>query len=162
MRFGPILARGLALALGWAALSAPVLAEASVANRGELVSLEIRSAERSHRFRVELAETPAQQTRGLMHRTSLPRNGGMLFPFPFPRVATFWMKNTLIPLDLIFIRADGRIAGIAANARPHSLEIISSGEPVAAVLEIAGGRAARLGIRPGDNVSWSRLGPAAP
>ena len=77
----------------------------------------------------------------------------MIFPFPQPRMASFWMRNTLIPLDMIFIRADGTIARIAAKTVPHSLEPVSSGEPVAAVLEIAGGRAAELGIGEGDRVS---------
>ena len=79
---------------------------------------------------------------------------GMIFPYDPPREVAFWMKNTLIPLDMIFIRADGTIAGIAANTVPLSLEPVPSVEPVVAVLEIAGGRAAELGIKPGDRVEW--------
>ena len=109
---------------------------------------------KSHRFMVEVAATPADQQRGLMFRQSLAPDAGMIFPMPPAEVATFWMKNTLIPLDLIFVRADGRIANIAANATPMSLAMISASEPVTAVLEIAGGRAAELGIRPGDTVRW--------
>lgn len=107
-----------------------------------------------HRFVVEVAATPADQERGLMFRDKLAPDAGMIFPMPRPEVATFWMKNTLIPLDLVFVRADGKIANIAANARPMSLALISASEPVTAVLEIAGGRAAELGIEPGDKVSW--------
>lgn len=91
-----------------------------------------------------------------MHRQSVAPDRGMLFPYNPPQTASFWMKNTLIPLDLIFIRPDGTIGRIADNAVPLSLEPIPSLEPVSAVLEIAGGRAAELGITPGDRVSWMR------
>ena len=120
----------------------------------DLVPLEIRSATGTHLFTVEVARTPDEQAQGLMFRTALAADEGMIFPFPRPRVASFWMRNTLIPLDMIFIRADGTIARIAANTVPHSEEGVSSGEPVAAVLEIRGGRAAELGIREGDRVTW--------
>ena len=90
----------------------------------------------------------------MMWRRSIAPDRGMLFPYATPDYLAFWMKNTLIPLDLIFIRADGTIARIAANAPPHSLGRIEAGEPVTAVLEIAGGRAAELGIAPGDRVEW--------
>ena len=89
-----------------------------------------------------------------MYRKSLGPAEGMIFPYDPPQDVGFWMKNTLIPLDMIFIRADGTIARIAANTVPHSLEPNVSGEPVAAVLEIRGGRAAELGIKPGDRVEW--------
>lgn len=104
-------------------------------------------------FNVEVARTAAEQRRGLMFRQSLPPSGGMLFPFDPPQTATFWMKDTYIPLDMVFIRADGTIARIAANTTPLSLDPVGAGEAVAAVLEIAGGEAARAGIRPGDRVS---------
>jgi uncharacterized membrane protein (UPF0127 family) len=90
-----------------------------------------------------------------MFRSALAADEGMIFPFPQPRMASFWMRNTLIPLDMIFIRADGTIARIAAETVPHSEEGVGSGEPVAAVLEIRGGRAAELGIGEGDRVVWS-------
>jgi len=83
-----------------------------------------------------------------MYRTSLPKHGGMIFPMASPRWASFWMKNTLIPLDMIFIRADGHIARIAANTVPESLNTVESGEPVIAVLEIIGGGAEKDGIKP--------------
>lgn len=89
----------------------------------------------------------------MMFRRSVARNHGMIFPMDPPRMASFWMQNTLIPLDIIFIRADGRIARIA-TAKPLDLTSVPSGEPVAAVLEIRGGRARQLGIRPGDRVRW--------
>lgn len=111
-----------------------------------VVPLEIRAGGRVHRFKVELAQTADEQSYGLMNRTALGPDEGMLFPFSPPRPASFWMKDTLIPLDMIFVRADGSIARIAANTVPHSLESVAVGEPVAAVLEIAGGRAAELGI----------------
>jgi uncharacterized protein len=120
----------------------------------ELVPLEIESGGRRHRFTVEVAATPEEQARGLMFRQALGPEEGMIFPFPQPRPASFWMKNTLIPLDMLFIRADGTIARIAANTIPHSLEPVAVGEPVAAVLEISGGRAAALGVREGDRVTW--------
>lgn len=107
-----------------------------------------------HRFTVEVARTPEEQARGLMNRTSLPANGGMLFPFATPKFASFWMKNTFIPLDMIFIRADGSIDRIAENTIPESLEPVVSGGEVAAVLELAGGTAARLGIDESARVTW--------
>ncbi|MFM7027102.1 MAG: DUF192 domain-containing protein [Chakrabartia sp.] len=112
------------------------------------------AAGQTHKFQVEVAATDAQQERGLMFRPTLAPDAGMIFPMKPARFATFWMKNTLIPLDMVFIRADGRIARIAAQTVPYSLMPVDSGEPVAAVLELAGGRAAELGIAPGDRVRW--------
>ena len=89
----------------------------------------------------------------MMYRRSVAPNRGMLFPYSPPQTVGFWMKNTLIPLDLVFIRADGTIARIATGV-PHSLDSLSSYEPVVAVLEIGGGRAAQLGIREGDRVAY--------
>jgi uncharacterized protein len=129
-------------------------AESRAASGLELVRLEVRSGGRVHPFTVEVARSEAEQARGLMFREQLAGNAGMIFPFSPPRPASFWMKNTLIPLDMIFIRADGTIARVAANTVPHSLEPVGVSEPVAAVLEIAGGRAAQLGIREGDRVTW--------
>jgi len=119
------------------------------------VPLSIATKSGKVAFRVEVARTSEEQARGLMYRTSLAEDRGMIFPMTPPRFASFWMKNTYIPLDLIFIRADGSIARIAANAVPEDLSPIPSGEPVAAVLEIAGGGAARHGIVEGDRVSWA-------
>jgi len=118
------------------------------------VPLTIRTAKGELAYRVEVARTAQEQARGLMYRTSLPDHGGMIFPMTPPREASFWMKNTYIPLDMIFIRADGTIARIAANAVPEDLSPVESGEPVAAVLEIVGGGAAANGIAEGDVVVW--------
>jgi uncharacterized protein len=119
-----------------------------------LTPLTITTPKARHVFKVEMARTPDEQERGLMFRPSIDANGGMLFPFAMPRVASFWMKNTQAPLDMIFIRPDGSIARIAENTIPYSLTPVTSGEPVTAVLEIAGGRAAALGIGEGDKVTW--------
>ena len=113
----------------------------------------------TRRFTAEVAGTAAAQAQGLMYRTDLKPDGGMLFwPYPPeggpPRAASFWMKNTPTPLDIIFIRADGTIARIAENTIPFSEAQVQSGEPIAAVLEVVGGRAAELGVSEGDKVSW--------
>lgn len=139
--------------------AAPFAAKAIAVAR---VPLTIETRNGLRHYRVELADDPDEQTRGLMFRTALPRDGGMIFPFPRPQRATFWMKNTLIPLDLIFIRSDGTIARVAANATPLSLDLIDAGEPVAAVLEIRGGGAAEDGIASGDVVRWRAAGRRTP
>lgn len=118
--------------------------------------LTIESSGKTHRFTVEVAETGEQQAQGLMFRKTLAPDHGMVFPRDPPGDASFWMKNTLIPLDIIFIRTDGTIARIAENTVPMSLDPVPSLEPVGAVLEIAGGRSAELGIKAGDKVRWSR------
>lgn len=127
------------------------------ANGLSIVPLEVRTASgKRHKFRVEVARTESEQARGLMFRDSLASDAGMIFPMDPPRTASFWMKNTVIPLDIIFVRPDGAIARIAAETIPYSLDPVESGEPVSAVLEIAGGRAAELGIAEGDKVTWPR------
>ena len=120
------------------------------------VPLTVESKGKTHRFIVEVARTAEEQATGLMNRSTLAPGRGMIFPFETPRPASFWMKNTLIPLDIIFIRADGTIANVEANTVPMSLEGVNSVGTVAAVLEIAGGRAAELGIAAGDRVDWTR------
>jgi uncharacterized protein len=118
------------------------------------VPLTIKAGGKTHRFNVEVARTPEEQQRGLMFRTSIAPDGGMIFPMAPPRVAKFWMKNCPIPQDWIFIRADGTIARLIENTIPYSLDPQGPDEPVAAVLEIAGGRAAELGITEDSTVSW--------
>ena len=146
----------LACSAGPAANKAEPVAAARTAPSGlDLVTLTIQSGGRSHVFRVEVARTADQQAQGLMNRRSLAPDAGMLFPFDPPRPASFWMRNTLIPLDMIFIRPDGAIARVAANTVPLSETPVAVAEPVTAVLELRGGRAAALGIREGDRVSWS-------
>lgn len=127
----------------------PALSEAGL----QQVPLTVASATGTHRFVVEVARTPQEQQRGMMFRQSVAPNRGMIFPYDPPQPVAFWMKNTLIPLDIIYVRADGTIAQIT-TATPQSLEAIPSSEPIALVLEIGGGRAAELGIKPGDRVSW--------
>lgn len=119
-----------------------------------VVPLTITSQGKVHRFRVELAQTPAQQAQGLMFRTKLGPNEGMLFPMNPPRPAGFWMRNTVIPLDLLFVAPDGTVLNIAANAKPYDETKLQSAGPVKAVLELPGGRAAELGIVAGDKVEW--------
>ena len=119
------------------------------------VTLCISSTKTTRAFNVEVAETSAQQAKGLMFRTELADNAGMIFPFPEPRIASFWMKNTVIPLDIIFIRANGTIESIADNTIPYSTIPVEAGEPVVAVLELRGGLAAELGIAAGDTVKWA-------
>lgn len=143
---------------GCGAAPQPANSQANAAAATTVVT--ITSANGPHRFTVELARSADAQERGLMFRTELAPDAGMLFaPYPPeggpPRVATFWMKNTPIPLDIVFIRADGSIARIATNTVPFSEDRVSSDEPVAAVLELAGGRADALGIAEGDKASWT-------
>lgn len=139
-------------------LALPVAAcgdkDASAAAKANTIPLTIERAGKAHRFNVEVARTEAEQEQGLMLRMRLSDDGGMLFPFPKPRIATFWMKNTLIPLDMIFVRADGSIDRIAENTIPESLEPVASGGEVAAVLELAGGTSAKLGLDETAKVTW--------
>ena len=135
-------------------MSTPGVAGQSASQSRETLKIRTLSG-KSHIFRIEVARSEAEQARGLMFRETLAPDAGMIFPMAPPRFASFWMKNTLIPLDMIFIRADGSIAAIAAETIPYSLAPVGSGEPVAAVFEIAGGRAAQLGIAEDDMVVWN-------
>ncbi|MFG1299072.1 DUF192 domain-containing protein [Xanthobacter sp. V3C-3] len=146
-------ALGLILAVAAPAGIAP--GPFAVAAAAELEALEITSSTGVVTFEVEVARTDEQRTTGLMYRKSLGERAGMLFDFKVDQPVYMWMKNTYIPLDMLFIRADGSIARIAAMTTPLSTETISSGEPVRAVLEIAGGQARKLGIKPGDRVAHS-------
>ena len=105
-----------------------------------------------HAFTVEVAVTPASRQRGLMHRRSLAPDAGMLFDYGRATPAAMWMKNTFIPLDMLFIDGDGLILKIAERTVPHSLDMVASDGPARAVLELNAGTAARLGIRTGDRV----------
>lgn len=118
-----------------------------------LEDLEVVTASGTvHRFRVEIADDEAERQHGLMNRPKMDRDRGMLFEFPSEQIRSFWMKNTYIPLDIIYIARDGRIVSIAANTTPFSEAPIPSEGPANGVLEINGGLAAELGIRPGDTV----------
>ena len=105
-----------------------------------------------HRFRVEVADTHRERSRGLMYRTELAADAGMLFDFERERPVAMWMVNTFIPLDMLFIDARGTVVRIAENTEPRSRRHIESGEPVLAVLELGGGTAAALGLSAGDRV----------
>lgn len=121
--------------------------------------LFIDSLSGTHNFQVEMAVTPEEQSRGLMFRMDIGAEEGMLFPFDRSRQASFWMKNTFISLDMLFIARDGTIANIAAQTKPQTLESYTSGRRrVKAVLEIRGGLAKELGIKAGDTVHHKVFG----
>jgi uncharacterized protein len=144
---------------------APALAQQQ-ARPLELASFPRTSLEITHRggdhgarkfqFEVWIADTPVRAEQGLMFVSDLPATMGMVFPLDTPRVETMWMKNTYIELDMLFIGADGRVTKIIERAVPMSLETLSSDAPVAAVLELRGGEAARLGLQRGDTVTWNK------
>jgi uncharacterized protein len=140
-RRGLLAALALGVGAGGSAWAAP-----------KLETVEVVASRGRARFQVEIAATLAEQKRGLMFRKSLAPDRGMLFTYKRPQPAAYWMKNTLIPLDIIYIQPDGRILSIVRNARPHDETPLPSGGLVLGVLEIAGGRAAQLGILPGDRV----------
>jgi uncharacterized protein len=120
----------------------------------EVIPLTVLRGNTRLAFKVEVAKGPFEQARGLMFRTAMGADEGMLFPMNPPRMASFWMRNTVISLDLIFVGPDGRILNIAADAVPYDENHHYSAGPVKAVLELNGGRAAALGILPGDKVEW--------
>jgi len=119
-----------------------------------VIPLTISQNGKVHRFRVEVAATQVQQERGLMFREKMGPDEGMIFPLDPPRETSFWMKNTVLPLDIIFIGPDRRITNLSANAEPFSLEPRMSDDLTGAVLELNGGRLAQLGFTPGAKVAW--------
>ena len=120
----------------------------------EIVPLTVTSGDQRHDFKVEVARSPKEQNQGLMFRTELGPDEGMIFPRNPPGIASFWMKNTPLPLDIIFVGKDGKVLNIAANTVPYSTEPVSAIGMTSLVFEIAGGRAAELGIKAGDLVEW--------
>jgi len=120
----------------------------------EVIDLVVERGAKKLAFKVELAASPETQARGLMFRTELGDFEGMLFPSPVPQPRSFWMKNTPLSLDIIFIGMDGRVQNIAANTTPYSLDSVKSDGVASAVLELRAGRAAALGIVPGDKVTY--------
>ncbi len=120
------------------------------------VTLCIKSGAKTRSFTAEVAASPKQQAQGLMFRQEIADDEGMIFPFPELRVASFWMKNTVIPLDIIFIKANGSIESIAENTTPYSTDSVTAGAPVAAVLELRGGLTSELGIKAGDIITWKQ------
>jgi uncharacterized protein len=120
--------------------------------------LTIKSQSSEFRFEVEIADNPVAREKGLMFRQMLAPNAGMLFLYPSEQNVAFWMKNTLIPLDMLFIAGDGHILRIEKSAAPLSETPIPSGGPVKAVLEVNGGLTDQLGVRQGDRIAFPGLG----
>jgi len=143
---------GFVLAAALSACAATAATEPPRVVMLKVEPLEIVTPAGRTKLQVEVADTPATRERGLMYRKSLAPDRGMLFDFKAPQPVAFWMHDTLIPLDLVFIRADGTVLSIARNARPMDETPISSGGPIRGVLEIAGGRAAQIGVLPGDRI----------
>lgn len=142
--------RSTVAALGVAALTIAGVLAVTTQSSGSTATLV--TSKGRFPIEVEVADTPGQREVGLMNRESLPHDTGMLFDFGQTRDVDMWMKNTLIPLDMLFLDETGRIVRIGANAQPLSLDLISSGGPVRYVLEINGGAAARYGATRGDRL----------
>ena len=153
--FAPVLRRaGAALAV--LAVAAPL---AACSDEGKLV---LHTATGDHNFNVEVVDTPESRAEGLMFRQELADDAGMLFDFQQEREVSFWMRNTFIPLDMIFVGSDGVVKTIHVNARPQDPTSIPSQVPVQFVLEIPGGRSEEIGLKPGDSMEHARVGaPAA-
>jgi uncharacterized membrane protein (UPF0127 family) len=146
----PLLALGLVLVF-LVGLTAPALADDSHA--------VLHTKKGDFTFKIEVVDTEVGRERGLMGRKVLAPDAGMLFDFLTPQPVAFWMKDTLIPLDMVFIARDGVVKSIHADARPLDLTPIPSDGPVQFVLEIAGGRAAEIGLEPGDRMDEARVKP---
>jgi len=163
--------RGIALGLLFASAACAIVslpacksdgqkaAPAATASAPASARVAIDTGERKVVFRVEVALTPEEHARGLMYRTRLAADAGMVFVFQEPEIQRFWMKNTLIPLDMIFIGADNRIVGVVENAAPETEDERRVGAPSQYVLEIGGGLAARLGIHAGERVDFQGVLP---
>lgn len=149
----------LASGAGTPAIDAAWAQQAASARISPLV---IRTSDgKTHQFKVEIAATPDERAKGLMFRRSLAPDAGMLFDFGRTEPVAMWMKNTLIPLDMLFVASDGAIVNIAQRTVPESLTPIPSAKPVRFVLEVAGGSASRLGIKPGDKLIHPLIGNTA-
>lgn len=120
----------------------------------------LHTAKGAFAFTLEIADTPAAREKGLMFRTSLAPDAGMLFDYHSEQQTSFWMQNTLIPLDMIFVGADGTVRTIHVNARPLDTTSIPSEVPIRFVLEIAGGRSVEIGLKVGDRMEQARVGTA--
>ena len=132
------------------------LGYANVKDKKYMPTLTIQTQDNlSYKFKIEVADTPAERSYGLMNRTDLKPNAGMLFVFEDVSFQEFWMKDTLIPLDILFIDAHGKITHIVENAKPNDLTPLPSGGPVKAALEILGGQSGKLGIKKGDLVKYN-------
>ena len=142
-----------------AAFAALVLMAAAPVRAGGLETLQIVTASGAHDFQVEIARDEESRARGLMNRRFLPADRGMLFEFDREAPVAFWMKNTYIPLDMIFISPKGVVTNVVANAEPLSERTIPSGPPCIAVLELNGGAAAAIGVKVGDTVRHAFFKP---
>jgi uncharacterized membrane protein (UPF0127 family) len=161
--------RGIALGLFWAGAVCALASLPACKSDGQKAAptsaaaaaprVTIDTGGRQVVFRVEVARTPEEHARGLMYRTQLAADAGMVFVFAEPQIQRFWMKNTLIPLDMIFIGADRRVVGVVENAAPETEDERLVGAPSQYVLEIAGGLSARLGIRAGQPVDLQAVLP---
>ena len=146
---------GLAVGLALGALASPARADCS------LDQVDLKGDWGRASFRVEIADDEQERAKGLMNRQHLDRNAGMLFLYETPQSVAFWMHNTLIPLDMVFIGPDGVVTSVHAEAKPLDETPIPGGDGVLAVLEINGGLAAKLGIKPGTQVRHPGFGSAA-
>jgi len=159
-----VLMKRFILSVLFLSLVSPALAQTSkddVVDFGEPVPLTIVSKDSKHVFQIERAISLDQQARGMMFRESMDPDSGMLFEFDEPKIATIWMKNTPLPLDIIFVRSNGKILKIEHMAQPYKLRSASSEAIVAAVLELQGGRSKELGIMPGDLIQHEFFGTQA-
>ena len=152
--------KGFAAALRSVAVTA-FLAATAGSTLAQENQLTLRTATGEYKFNVEVVDTNESRAQGLMFRTELADDAGMLFDFKEERKVSFWMQNTLIPLDMIFIGADGVVDKVHVNARPQDPTSIPSGVPVQFVLEIPGGRSVETGLKPGDTVDHDRIVKAA-
>lgn len=139
-----------------AACNDPFVDEAVAATpaRLDIVTVRIEAGKTVHSYKAEVARTPEQQAQGLMYRKAMARNAGMIFLFPEPRMASFWMANTYLPLDIIFISPDGRVVNVGEGV-PLTTTTVESTDWAGAVLELNRGEAARIGLKAGDKVSWA-------
>lgn len=150
IRFGPAAAVHAAV-FAFLALSLSLLPFGTVRAQ-TLEPLTIVTASGRHVFQVEMARTPDERAKGLMFRRFMPADRGMLFDFERVEPVAMWMQNTYIPLDMVFIRADGTVARVHERAEPLSTRTIPSGEPVLSVLELNGGIAEKIGLKAGDRI----------
>jgi hypothetical protein len=153
--------KGMASAICHAAFAFTLVAACPLAAHAADNELILHTATGEYRFNVEVVDTPETRAQGLMFRTELAEDAGMLFDFKEEREVSFWMQNTLIPLDMIFVGADGIVDTIHVNARPQDPTSIPSQVPVQFVLEIPGGRSVEIGLKPGDRMEHDRVAEPA-
>lgn len=150
-------ARAASLVRRMTLAAAVLLAALPMAAQADDAALVLHTSTGEHAFKVEVVDNDATRSQGLMYRTELAPDAGMLFDFKEERQTSFWMKNTLIPLDMVFVSADGVVRNIHVNARPLDLTGIGSKVPVQFVLEIPGGRSEEIGLKVGDRMDHDRV-----